>query len=53
MADGQTIRLEKGDSMYIPGGVPHNEVGTSDDFELLEISIPADMGTEPCTKPEF
>ncbi len=53
MVDGKTLRLEKGDSMYIPGGVPHNEIGTSDDFELLEVSIPADMGTEPCAKPHF
>lgn len=53
MADGKTIRLETGDSMYIPGGAPHNETGTSDDFELLEISLPADMGTEPCAKPDF
>ena len=51
MADGETIRLKKGDSIYIPGGLPHNETGLSDDFELLEISIPADMGTEPCEKP--
>ena len=53
MNDGKTVHLEKGDSMYIPGGLPHNETGTSDDFELLEISIPADMGTEPCEKPDF
>jgi mannose-6-phosphate isomerase-like protein (cupin superfamily) len=53
MVDGKTVRLEKGDSMYIPGGVPHNETGTSDDFELLEISMPADMGTELCAKPDF
>lgn len=53
MADGKVIHLEKGDSMYVPGGVPHNEVGTSDDMEVLEISIPADMGTEPCDKPDF
>ena len=51
MADGQTIHLEKGDSMYIPGGVPHNETGTSGDFELLEVCIPADMRTEICEKP--
>lgn len=53
MCDGETVHLVKGDSMYIPGNTPHNEIGTSDDFELLEICIPADMGTEPCEKPNF
>jgi quercetin dioxygenase-like cupin family protein len=45
------IRIEEGDSVYIPGGIPHNEVRTSDVFELLEISVPADMGTEACDPP--
>ena len=53
MVDGEVIHLEAGDAMYVPGGVPHNEVGASDDMEVLEISIPADMGTEPCPKPDF
>ncbi|MBV9250523.1 MAG: cupin domain-containing protein [Acetobacteraceae bacterium] len=45
------VRLSAGDSILIPGGTPHNETGTSDTFELLEISLPADMGTEPCAPP--
>lgn len=45
------IRLEAGDSVMIPGGIPHNETGTSDTFELLELSVPAKMGTEPCAAP--
>ena len=45
------VRLGAGDSMLIPGDTPHNEIGTSDTFELLEISVPADMGTEPCAAP--
>jgi len=45
------VRLSAGDSMLIPGDTPHNETGTSDTFELLEVSIPADMGTEPCAAP--
>ncbi len=49
--DGDTVRIEEGDSMYIPGGVPHNEIATSDGFELLEVSVPADMGTEVCDPP--
>ena len=47
----RTVRLGAGDSMLIPGNTPHNETGTSDTFELLELSVPADMGTEPCDPP--
>src|SRR5271168_2879319 len=39
-------RLEAGDSILIPGHTPHNEIRTSDIFELLEVSLPAEMGTE-------
>ena len=45
-------RIGPGDSVYIPGNTPHNETATSDSFELLEVSIPADMGTEPCEAPD-
>src|SRR3984957_19864033 len=38
-------RLEAGDSILIPGGTPHNELRTSDTFELLEVSLPAEMAT--------
>lgn len=48
---GDVIRIEKGDSLLIPGETPHNEIGTSDTFELLEVSVPADMGTTPCDPP--
>jgi quercetin dioxygenase-like cupin family protein len=44
-------RLEAGDSILIPGHTPHNEIRTSDTFELLEISLPAEMGTDPCDAP--
>jgi quercetin dioxygenase-like cupin family protein len=44
-------RLEAGDSIMIPGNTPHNELRTSDTFELLEISLPAEMATEPCDAP--
>ncbi len=47
----ETIRIEEGDSLYIPGGTPHNEIATSDTFDLIEISMPADMGTKPCDPP--
>ena len=51
-ADGEKIRITAGDSLYIPGGMPHNEIGTSDKFQLIEVSIPADMGTESCAPPD-
>ncbi len=50
-AGGRVERIGAGDSVYIPGNTPHNEIASSDAFELLEISVPADMGTEPCDPP--
>ncbi len=50
-AGGRVERVGAGDSVYIPGNTPHNEIASSDAFELLEISVPADMGTEPCDPP--
>ena len=50
-AGGDVVRLEVGDTLLIPGSVPHNEIGTSEEFELFELSIPADMGTEVCDPP--
>jgi len=50
-AGGRVERLNVGDSVYIPGNTPHNEIATSDSFELVEISVPADMGTKPCHAP--
>jgi len=45
------VRLEAGDSVLIPGGHVHNENCASDDFELIEVSIPAEMGTVACEAP--
>jgi mannose-6-phosphate isomerase-like protein (cupin superfamily) len=50
--DGQTLRVQAGESLYIPGGLRHNEIQTSRDLELLEVSVPADMGTVACDPPE-
>jgi quercetin dioxygenase-like cupin family protein len=50
-AGDDTVRLEAGDSIFIPGGLPHNETRTSDTFNLLEVSVPAEMGTKPCDPP--
>jgi len=46
------VRLGAGDSVMIPGGMRHQEIRTSDDFEFVEVSVPADMGTQPCPPPE-
>lgn len=51
-AGGRVERISAGDSVYIPGDTPHNEIATSNAFELLEISIPAEMGTEVCDAPD-
>ena len=50
--NGETIHLKAGESLYIPGGLKHNELRTSDDLDLLELSVPAEMGTVPCEKPK-
>jgi len=50
--DGTEVRLEAGDILFVPGGVKHNELRTSDDIAGLEITVPAQMGTVPCAKPE-
>ena len=45
------VRLEPGDSVLIPGGHVHQENCASDDFELIEVSIPAEMDTVACATP--
>ena len=49
--DGRAVRLEPGDSVMIPGGLRHQETATSESLELLEISLPSDMGTVDCAPP--
>ena len=49
--DGRTIRVEQGDSLFIPGYLRHNEIRTSAEMEILEVSIPGVMGTTPCEPP--
>ena len=48
---GETIRLEPGESLFIPGGMRHNEIRTSDDIEILEVSFPGELGTVACDPP--
>jgi quercetin dioxygenase-like cupin family protein len=49
--DGTKVRLMPGDSLMIPGGMRHNETGTADELELLEVSVPAEMKTVVCDPP--
>lgn len=48
---GEQIHMVAGESLFIPGGMRHNEISTSDAVEILEVSIPAEMGTVACEKP--
>jgi uncharacterized protein YjlB len=48
---GEFLRCEKGDTVLIPGGLKHNELRTSDDFEALEVSVPGELGTVACDPP--
>jgi uncharacterized RmlC-like cupin family protein len=50
--DGRTLRVEEGDSLFIPGYLRHNEIRTSEAMEILEVSCPGQMGTTPCDPPE-
>jgi mannose-6-phosphate isomerase-like protein (cupin superfamily) len=50
--DGRTLRVEEGDSLFIPGYLRHNEIRTSETMEILEVSVPGQMGTTPCEAPE-
>ena len=49
--DGRTLRVEEGDSLFIPGYMRHNEIRTSDTLEVLEVSSPGELGTKPCDPP--
>jgi len=50
--DGTKARVGEGDSVMIPGGMPHQETATSETMELLELSLPSEMGTVPCEAPK-
>ena len=51
--DGTEMRVKAGDFQYVPGGLLHAELATSDDVESIEISIPADMGTVAVAAPAW
>ena len=50
--NGEKKRCNEGDSMFIPGGMRHNETATADELEILEILVPSDMVTVPTDPPE-
>jgi quercetin dioxygenase-like cupin family protein len=39
-------RLEAGSTVYQPPGIRHKEIAHSDDFEVLEITMPAEFETK-------
>ena len=41
------IEVKAGDAWFQPPGVRHEVLDYSDDFEVLEITIPADFATVP------
>ena len=49
--DGRAVYLTKGDTMFIPGGVKHNEIYVSEDKDSVEVSLPIEIGTVPCERP--
>jgi len=51
--DGRKERMSAGTSISIPGGMVHNEVACSEDFEALEIASPADMGAVAVDAPNL
>ena len=50
--DGVSLKVEEGDSLFIPGFMKHNEIRTADEMEILEVSTPGQMGTRPCDPPD-
>ena len=45
------VILGEGDAMLIPGGVIHMELGEPTGVEVLEVTIPAQIGTESVVPP--
>lgn len=50
--DGSTRKVAEGQTLYIEGGVRHNEIATSEKFGYLELFFPANMKTVACDEPE-
>ncbi len=45
-ADGTAHAIEAGDAFVVPPGMPSKLTPTSDDFQLLEVALPAEFRTE-------
>ena len=46
------VLLEAGACVHQPPGIRHVEIDHSDDVEILEITLPAEFGTEEMDVPE-
>lgn len=49
--DGTVATFGPGDSLFVPGGVRHNEIFASEDKETLEVSVPGKIGTVNVERP--
>ena len=49
--DGTVATFSAGDSLFVPGGVRHNEIYASEDKETLEVSVPGKIGTVNVERP--
>jgi quercetin dioxygenase-like cupin family protein len=48
---GESVRVHEGQSIFIPGGLKHNETATSAELEILEVATPGELGTVPVDTP--
>lgn len=51
LEDGRLVRIVPGSCLNIPPGFAHNEIGYSDDFEVMVITKPAKIGTTSIERP--
>lgn len=51
LEDGRLVRIVPGSCLNIPPGFGHNEVGYSDDFEVMVITKPGRIGTTSIPRP--
>jgi uncharacterized protein YjlB len=50
--DGTSAHLVTGSCLTIPGGFGHNETGGSSDLQVIEFTVPGEMGTVPIDPPQ-
>ena len=51
LESGEVKRVEESGICFIPGGYRHNETGTSDDLEFIEIFMPPNPATVKVESP--